>query len=198
MFKIYSSHQLSVSEGENGQGGTIRKAGKTERQTGLLPRWPWSVFEFHFHEVTQCTSDLAGLTLTEHKWVWRLRVYVPMWADAEGLSYLFIIKGWQLMKRSAAPPFTAHRLIMSLLRTYTRMLQERDLPLYAEAFSSVCVSVGGWSGAEQGQKGGKKKSQRSRLVGSKKDRGREVWLRRRGARQWNEKIEGVMDGRGGE
>lgn len=34
-----------------------------------------------------------------------------------------------------------------------------------------------------------RKPQRSRLVGWKKDRGREVWLRRRGAGEWNEKIE---------
>ena len=30
------------------------------------------------------------------------------------------------------------------------------------------------------------------------ERGREVWLRRRGAAEWNEKIEGVMDERGEE
>lgn len=37
--------------------------------------------------------------------------------------------------------------------------------------------------------------QRRRLVGSKKDRGREVWLRRRGAGEWNEKIEGWWMGK---
>lgn len=38
--------------------------------------------------MTQCTSDLAGLTLSINECD-----SCVFWADAEGLSYLFIIKG---------------------------------------------------------------------------------------------------------
>lgn len=41
----------------------------------------------------------------------------------------------------------------------------------------------------------KKRGKRRRLAGSKKDKGREVWLRRREAGEWNEKIEGWWMGK---
>lgn len=140
-------------------------------------------------------SDVAGYNLTERKWVWRLRVRTTVWGGGcrEGLSYLFIMKGWQLMKRSVEPSFALHRLIV------THTLQERLGPLCCDTRQS------GEDGIEMRSK--KKERERNERateeqISGLKDRrrGREVWLRRRGAGGWNEKIEGGdgWERRGGE
>lgn len=103
-------------------------------------------------------SDRADLT--EHKWVWRLHVYVPVWVDTHLSYYLFIMKGRQLMKRSVAPSFALHQLIMSLLYTHTRC--KGDFMLWHSAV--------GWERNRNEVKKKRKSAMRSRLVGWKKER----------------------------
>lgn len=98
------------------------------------------------------------------------------------------------MKRSAEPPFAVHRLIMSLLQVHTRMLQERLGPLLLWHWAVV------WGRNRMRSK----KRERDEKVKEEEISGLKERQRKRGvtkkerAGEWNEKIEGVMDGRGEE
>lgn len=97
------------------------------------------------------------------------------------------------MKRSAEPPFAVHPLIMSLLRTHTRMLQERLGPLCCDTEQS-CEG-----GIEWGQKRERDEKVTEEEISGLKERQRKRGVtKKERAGEWNEKIEGVMDGRGEE